>query len=213
LLLYVGLSAARYISFDLVREYFNKLNVLIGLAAVASALINDRYHSGLLLPWTKDVFLPGAPALPCLAFVFAIAFARRNDVRFVIPCLIAMLAMLLGPRSSILGGAAGLSVLLCRPKRWATTALLLAGAAGTFGFVSVLLPDFIPDFGGRVGALTPARIAARVTAIVDEDLASKIASRAGEGDSFVETEAGSAEWRTTFWNGSSATDTVSRWEA
>jgi len=201
LLLYVGLSAARYISFDLIREYFNKLNVLIGLAAVASALINDRYHSGLLLPWTKDVVLPGAPALPCLAFVFAVAFARRNDVRFVIPCLIAMLAMLLGPRSSILGGVAGLFVLLCRPKRWAMTALLLAGAAGTFGFVSVLLPEFIPDFGGRVGALTPARITARVTAIVDEDLASKIASRSGEDDSFVETEAGSAEWRKTFWNG------------
>ncbi len=198
LLLFVGLSAARYVSFDLMRKYFNNVNVLVGLAVAASTLVVGRYHAGFSLPWKQDVFLPGVPVGGCL--LFAVAFARRMDTRFVISSSFAMLAMLLGPRSSILGAMVGVLFLLCRRKRRALTAALLAGTAVTYAFVAAFLPGLLPDFGGRVGALTPARVTARVTAIFDRDLASRIASGAGEDDSFVASEAGTADWRKEFWN-------------
>ena len=89
----------------------------------------------LLPPWKRDVPLPGLPAVPCLVFVFAVAFARRMDIGFATSSLIAMLGMLLGQRSSILGAIVGLVILLCRPKRRAVTAALLGGTAAAFAVI------------------------------------------------------------------------------
>jgi len=199
LLLYVGLAVGSYISVDLIRKYFNYVNVLMGISAVAAAVITERFQSGIALPWKPEVMFPGGPAVPCLTFLFVVALARRVDIVFVASAGLALLSMLLGTRSSVLGGILGLAFLLFRPKRRMIAATLVAGTALVFTLTAVL-PAFHLDFGGRIGTLTPVRVAARVVAIFDADLARSVAAQAGESASFIDNEAGTVEWRKTFWN-------------
>jgi hypothetical protein len=197
--LFVGMGVSRSLSRPLLLRHFINLNILIGVASIVALwALADSPN----LPWASNVTLVGAPALPCFTLLLAIALADRVTPRFAVSTLLAAIAVVLGPRASILGALVGGVVLF--GSRWRKinkrVLFFLAGSGVLYSLIIFIIPSAIPDLGGRVGSLTPARVLSRVIATFDKDLAYSIAVDSGEDPLYLDSEAGTADWRRRFWN-------------
>jgi hypothetical protein len=197
LLLFVGIGVAGSLSTSYVMRHLTTLNILMGVAGIVSVWV----PSDLYLPWTSNVSVVGKPAVPCFTLLLAIALIDRISLRLAISVTMAEFALLMVARSAILGGLAGGIVLLWTRRGERKRAFLfLAVSAILYAGISATIPWVVPDVGGRIGALSPSRIASRVVAIFDSDLAHEIAVYSGEDPLYLDAEAGTAQWRRKFWD-------------
>jgi hypothetical protein len=198
LFIFVGMGASRSFSTLFVLRYFTFVNILTGLSALASIWAPPDFGN---LPWASNVPIIGGPTNASLTLLSAMALAERVTPKFVIGALLAGFAVLVGARSEIIGAVVGVLLILC--TRWRTNkrALLFVGATGLlYAGTALMAPYLAPDVGGRAGALTPTRVLARLISMVNKDLAYTIATTSGEDPLYLETEAGTADWRRMFWN-------------
>ncbi len=198
LLLFAGMSAGRLLSLDKLKTYHGWLTVATGVTGMAGTILFNR---GILmgLPWAPSVPIVSGAALPPFCLLAYIALSKRLSRAFIAKSFPAVAALLIGGRAPVIATLGGLVVLAFRPNRQrfigGIAIITIAGGLGLTTF-----SQFLPDFGGRSGRVTPRLIAARLVSVVSPEIAAELIQGTEADLHALLIDAADADWRRHLWS-------------
>lgn len=197
LLLFVGLSAGRFLTVNRLKSYHFWLTIASGIWGAATTIgLNRGDTRGL--PWAPEVYIFSGPAMPPFCLLIYLSLAARLTWTFIMGCAPSVFALLIGGRAALLGAVGGFGALVLRPKRLRFVAHLSVLCLMAIA-VWVTFSGLLPDLGGRTGRATPTLIWARLVTLVDPGEAALLVQGTDADVSALMTDAGDADWRRDLW--------------